>query len=95
MREIIEGIGGQVAIFKTYEEIFSEPQVEAVGMLQEVEHPVAGKTKVVGIPWKFSHTPAKMKGPAPTLGQHRDEILLQLGYSAEQITALRRANVIT
>lgn len=94
LREIIEGIGGQVAIFKTYEEIFSEPQVEAVGMVQEVEHPVAGKTKVVGIPWKFSHTPAKMKGPAPTLGQHRDEILLQLGYSAEQIAALRRANVI-
>jgi crotonobetainyl-CoA:carnitine CoA-transferase CaiB-like acyl-CoA transferase len=94
LREIIEGLGGQVAIFKTYKEIFGEPQVEAVEMVEEVKHPVAGTIKEVGMPWKLSKTPVKIKSPAPTLGQHTDEILLHLGYSAEQITLLRRANII-
>jgi crotonobetainyl-CoA:carnitine CoA-transferase CaiB-like acyl-CoA transferase len=48
LREIIEGVGGQVGIFKTYEEILTEPQVEAVEMVQELEHPVVGKIRVVG-----------------------------------------------
>ena len=43
-------------------------------MVEAVEHPVAGKLKLYGVPTKYSLTPARVKGPAPMLGQHNEEI---------------------
>jgi CoA:oxalate CoA-transferase len=94
LKEIIETAGGYAGILKNYEEVFNEPQVNVVEMVQEIEHPVAGKIKVTGIPFKLSDTPGKIRTPPPTLGQHTDEILTGLGYSREEIAALRQANVI-
>jgi crotonobetainyl-CoA:carnitine CoA-transferase CaiB-like acyl-CoA transferase len=94
LRDIIERAGGQAGIFKTYEDIFTEPQVRAVDMVQEVEHPVAGKIRLTGIPYKLADTPGEIRTPPPTLGQHTDEILTGLGYSREKIAVLRQANVI-
>ena len=59
-----------------------------------MEHPIAGPTQVVGQPWKFSETPADVTRAAPELGQHTEEILLDLGYRWEDITALREAKAI-
>jgi formyl-CoA transferase len=50
--------------------------------------------QVVGFPWKFSATPAAAAPGAPELGQHTEELLLDLGYTWEQITALRDAKAI-
>jgi CoA:oxalate CoA-transferase len=94
LKEIIETSGGYAGILKTYDEIFNEPQVDVVEMVQEIEHPVAGKIKVTGIPFKLSDTPGKISTPPPTLGQHTDEILTGLGYTREEIAALRQANVV-
>jgi crotonobetainyl-CoA:carnitine CoA-transferase CaiB-like acyl-CoA transferase len=44
---------------------------------------------VVGAPWRFSETPAVIAPAAPELGQHTEEVLQELGYSWEQIEALR------
>jgi len=74
LQNIIESLGGYAGVFKTYEEVLSESQVQAVEMVKEIEHPVAGNIKVVGIPWKLEKTPCDIKSPAPTLGQHTDEI---------------------
>jgi crotonobetainyl-CoA:carnitine CoA-transferase CaiB-like acyl-CoA transferase len=94
LKEIIETAGGYAGILKTYEDVFNEPQVDAVEMVQEIEHPVAGKIRVTGIPYKLADTPGKIRTPPPTLGQHTDEILTGLGYSREEITALRQAKVV-
>jgi crotonobetainyl-CoA:carnitine CoA-transferase CaiB-like acyl-CoA transferase len=75
-------------------EAASDPDVVANGYVTEVEYPRYGKRlKVHGSPWHFSETPARI-GIAPELGQHTDEILAELGYSAVQIADLRERKII-
>ncbi|RME46278.1 MAG: CoA transferase, partial [Chloroflexi bacterium] len=57
-------------------------------------HPEAGLLRQLGAPVKFSDADADLGGPAPALGEHTTEILTTLGYSAEEITALREQGVI-
>ena len=79
---------------QNYIEVSEDPQALINGYITSVEHPNLGTIKVVGSPVKLSETPASIRNPAPELGQHTEEILLELGYSWEQIQALREAEVI-
>ena len=64
-------------------------------MFTKVQHKKAGEVKVVNFPVKFSETPAYVKEAAPVIGQHNEEILVNLlGYDAEKIMALKKANAI-
>lgn len=92
--EIVTSVGGRVAIIKNYKEVFNEPQVQAVEMVAELNHPVAGNMKTTGLPFKLAKTPCRIKGPAPTLGQHTDEILASLGYSDKEIARLKKQRVV-
>ncbi len=78
----------------SYEDLSRDPQALENEYLLTVEHPSNGPTQVVGFPWKFSETPARAAPAAPELGQHTEEILLSLGYSWEEIAALRERGVI-
>jgi formyl-CoA transferase len=79
----------------TVEQVLHDPQTLARDMVQEVEHPSAGKLRMVGSPLKLSGTPAQLRMPPPQLGQHTDDILTgELGYTAEQVEALRVEGVI-
>jgi len=71
-----------------------EEQVLANEMMVPIEHPVVGRTHIVGTPVRLSETPSVELKSAPTLGQHTDEILEELGYSPEHIAELREAEVI-
>ncbi|MPZ15234.1 MAG: CoA transferase [Chloroflexi bacterium] len=71
-----------------------EEQVLANEMMVTVDHPVVGRTHIVGTPVRLSETPSVPLRPAPTLGEHTDEILGELGYARERIADLREAEVI-
>ena len=71
-----------------------DPHVKAREMVVELDHPVIGKTKALGVPVKLSETPGAVTLPAPTLGQHTAEVLTEVGYSADEVEALRRAGVV-
>ena len=77
-----------------YEALTEDPQALANDYLLTVDHPTNGPTQIVGFPWQFSETPAQAAAAAPELGQHTEEILLDLGYTWEEIGALREANAI-
>ncbi len=87
-------MSGYCAVFKNIEDVFGEPQVAAVKMVEELEHPSAGKIKVTGIPWKLMDTPLKIQGAPPMLGQHTDEVLRSLGYSAGDVAALKESKIV-
>ena len=76
------------------EQIFTDPQIIEREMFKEMEHPIAGTIRQIGFPIKYSHTPGKLHSHAPILGEHTEELLLQLGYSYENIESLRNSKVI-
>jgi crotonobetainyl-CoA:carnitine CoA-transferase CaiB-like acyl-CoA transferase len=78
----------------TYEDLLHDPQVRANEYIVEVDHPTQGRIPVVGAPWRFSETPAQIAPAAPELGEHTEEVLQELGYSWEQIGALREQGAL-
>lgn len=79
----------------SYDQTLNDPHILARNMVQEFEHPVAGKMKTLGIPNKLSLTPGQIRRPAPTLGQHNEEILKEkLNLSDDEINQLKADKVI-
>jgi formyl-CoA transferase len=74
-------------------EVIDDPHLRARDMIVEVEHPVRGTYITVGNPIKLSASPTTI-GPSPLLGEHRDEILTELGYSEADIAALAKEGAI-
>ncbi len=82
------------APINTLLEAASDPDVLANGYVTEVDYREHDKMlKVHGSPWHFSETPAQV-GVAPALGEHNNEVLAELGYSAEQTGDFRARGVI-
>jgi crotonobetainyl-CoA:carnitine CoA-transferase CaiB-like acyl-CoA transferase len=72
----------------------NDPQTEANEFVVELDHPEIGKLKMVNSPIRFSGTPHEVKIPPPLLGQHTEEILLELGYDWDGIGKLKEKGVI-
>jgi crotonobetainyl-CoA:carnitine CoA-transferase CaiB-like acyl-CoA transferase len=79
---------------QTPTEVVNDPQSLANNYVVWFDHPVLGKTKMVGFPWDFSQTPASVRKEAPEFGQHTEEILLELGYTWEDIARLKEEKTI-
>jgi crotonobetainyl-CoA:carnitine CoA-transferase CaiB-like acyl-CoA transferase len=74
--------------------IYAHPQVQARSMEVALDHPTAGRVRHIGVPVKLSATPGAIGRPAPTLGQHTDEVLAQLGLLPAEIERLRGQRVV-
>ena len=59
----------------------ADPQAVARNMVPATDHEKAGRVQTIGLPVKFSETPGGVRSPAPTLGQHTDEVLAEYGIS--------------
>jgi crotonobetainyl-CoA:carnitine CoA-transferase CaiB-like acyl-CoA transferase len=76
-------------------EIGRDPDALLNNYIIEMDHPAYGKTKMVGYPVNYEKTPAKMQREAPEVGQHTEEILIDmLGYTWDDIANLQEKNVI-
>ena len=75
-------------------EVLDDPQVIARDMVETVDHPTIGPLRLTGIPFKLSDTPGSIRRPPPLLGEHTDEVLSELGYSGDEIVALRRDGIV-
>ena len=75
-------------------EFFQDDQVTAMGMNPVIDHATAGRLRVTGLAADFSATPGAIQRPAPRLGEHTDEIMLELGYERTEIADLRARGVV-
>ncbi len=79
---------------QTVSQAIEDPQILANKYITDFDHPVFGPTKIVGVPYKFSKTPATVTQAAPELGEHTEEVLLEAGYTWEDIADLKDKGII-
>ena len=73
-------------------QVLVHPQVQARSSIVEIDHPRAGKMRIVGVPVGLSATPGAIRTPSPALGEHTDEVLRELlALSVSDLAALRAA----
>jgi crotonobetainyl-CoA:carnitine CoA-transferase CaiB-like acyl-CoA transferase len=70
---------------RSIDEALSDPQVEARHMLVPMSHPIVGDIQTIGNPMALSASPPVYRRPPPLLGEHTGEVLLALGYSAQDV----------
>ena len=93
--ELLTKNGIPVGAINNLAQVVDHPQVKARGSIVEIEHPRAGKIRVVGVPVRLSATPGAVRTPSPRLGEHTDVVLRELlGLGTKEIDALRAAGAL-
>ena len=90
----LKAAGQRVAPVRSYAEATADPQVIENGYILEIADETTGTSHVIGSPIRMSDTPAKPGLRAPELGEHTEEILLEHGYSWEEIAQLREQGAV-
>ena len=78
----------------TYEEVMSDPQIQARQMVVDTDHPTLGRVRTLGTPLKMSDTPLVTGRHAPLLGEHTEQVLQEAEFTPEEIAALFRARTV-
>jgi crotonobetainyl-CoA:carnitine CoA-transferase CaiB-like acyl-CoA transferase len=75
----------------TMAETFEDVAVKHIAPVLEFEHPRAGRVRVLKHPVRYSSGEATVRRSPPDLGEHTDELLTELGFSADQVATMRAA----
>jgi crotonobetainyl-CoA:carnitine CoA-transferase CaiB-like acyl-CoA transferase len=87
--------GVPCSLVRTVKDLLSDEQLDYRRFWEEVEHPVAGKFKYPGPPFRASGTPGRIERPAPLLGEHNEKVYCQvLGYERSDLIRMRQLGVI-
>ncbi|MCI0890058.1 MAG: CoA transferase [Chloroflexi bacterium] len=92
--ELFDEKGVPAGPFNFIEELMDNEQVLANDLQVTLEHSLAGTIHAAGPPFQMSETPLAVQRPSPALGEHNEEVLSSLGYSSDEIDALRESGVI-
>ena len=90
----LQAAGVTAARVRLPHEVLADPGLHARSFVESVTHPEAGTHDMVGVPWRFSRTPARVTRPSPMLGEHSREVLAEfLGVTDAEYEALVERNV--
>jgi crotonobetainyl-CoA:carnitine CoA-transferase CaiB-like acyl-CoA transferase len=91
----LQGQGQICDLVRTHAEVASDPQVWANDYIVKIDHDIAGPIETVGIPVHLSRTPGAVRSGAPQLGQHTEEVLIEVGgYTWEELSRLKDEGAI-
>ena len=92
--EVLDEVDVPCAPVLTRDNVHLNPQVQANGIIVEQEHPVVGLVRQARPAEQMDVTPSAISGPAPTLGQHTEEVLLEMGLNQKRISELRESGAL-
>jgi crotonobetainyl-CoA:carnitine CoA-transferase CaiB-like acyl-CoA transferase len=92
--EIFEREGAPVSKVNFPEELAYDEQVEAMGYMVDVEHPLTGPERMVGSVVDMSLTPTGTSRSSPPLGGHTDEVLSEFGLTTDEVASLRAVGAV-
>jgi crotonobetainyl-CoA:carnitine CoA-transferase CaiB-like acyl-CoA transferase len=84
----LNGVEVPCAKVQRIDEVVTDPQIQARGMIVEQVHPVLGRIRLPNLPFRFSDCDTSPRSAAPLLGQHNRDIASMLGYAAADIDAM-------
>jgi crotonobetainyl-CoA:carnitine CoA-transferase CaiB-like acyl-CoA transferase len=90
----IAATGAPCAKVRSLADLVGDSQVDAMGYLRLVDHPVAGMIREPAPAASFSATPLEPGPPGPALGEHTDEVLAELGFNRDQVAAMRAEKAV-
>ena len=92
--EKLEKVGVPCGPINSIDKVFDDPQVKHLGIAQSIDTIPFGQTELVGQPFNLSRSPSTMKQRPPEKGEHNEDVLLDLGYSSEELDELKSKNII-
>ena len=92
--EKLEKVGVPCGPINSIDKVFDDPQVKHLGIAQSIDTIPFGQTQLVGQPFNLPRSPSIMKQRPPEKGEHNEDVLLDLGYSSEELDELKSKNII-
>lgn len=92
--KIFEAATVACSLINTLEDLFNDPQVRAREMVQHYDFPGVGQVPAIGLPFKYSETPSRIRNRPPRLGEHTEEVLREIGRSPEAIRELMQNKAV-
>jgi CoA:oxalate CoA-transferase len=93
LEQALQVAGVPCARVNNFKEVFEHPQIVARGVVREIEHPRLGKMRATRNPVLLDHDGPAIDRHAPMLGEHSEEVLIELGYSPAAIRELIASGV--
>jgi crotonobetainyl-CoA:carnitine CoA-transferase CaiB-like acyl-CoA transferase len=93
-RDLFRPVDVWCAPVHRYDQTFEDPAIQYLDPVLEVDHPTAGRVRLLKHPISYSAGEPELRRPPPMLGEHTDEILRELGYDDERIRALRTSGAV-
>jgi crotonobetainyl-CoA:carnitine CoA-transferase CaiB-like acyl-CoA transferase len=92
--ELLNKAGVPCGPIYSIDQVYADPQVAHLGMAQPVKTKNKSQLRMARQPMSLSRTPSRFAAPPPALGEHTDAVLKEFGFTAKEITALRKANAV-
>ena len=92
--EVMDKAGVPAGPILTMSEVWADEQVQARDLDVPLEHPTAGTVRNIGLAAKLYGTPGRITEPAPVFAQHTREVLIEAGYTSDEISALVKSGAI-